>query len=156
MNMRKTAITILAALLAFTTAEAQPGALPTLRLNCDSTLVCDANNDVSVTRPYSAGQAQSDMAPYFAPLSVALPTYDTTGAAKTPSHVTVFSCTLVVGTCTVTFTALSSFTSATTYFCWVSDQAATAVLSTVVPQSGTSIKVYGTLTDSVRGGCIGW
>lgn len=85
-----------------------------------------------------------------------LPIFDHTGAAKTPSHAVVDTCTLALGSCTVTLTGSSAFTSSTSYSCTGADQSLAATLSTISNISGTSFYVKGSLSDVVRYMCIGW
>lgn len=122
---------------------------------------------INNSEPYTSGQAFTDMvaaglitsttaASTYALVANGLPTYTAGGSPETPSHVVVTTCTLAIGTCTITLTGSAAYTSSTTYSCAGADQNLTTTLSTVINISGTSVKVLGSLTDTIRVFCIGW
>lgn len=71
------------------------------------------------------------------------------------NHKVIGSSALVAGVATITLSGNAVFTSTSTYNCVANDNSGAALSASVQKQSGTSIKLFGTSTDTINYECTG-
>lgn len=110
---------------------------------------------VSAATAPTSGQvltaSSTTLATWVTPLSL----YGTTGTLQATPHMAIGTSTLVAGTVTITLSGSAVYTSSATYACSANDTGGSAIATSVQNQSGTSFKIFGTLTDTVSFSCIG-
>jgi hypothetical protein len=84
-----------------------------------------------------------------------MPLYNASGTLQTTPHTVIGSGTLSAGNLTVTLTGSAVFSSLSSYVCNGNDTGGSAIAVSTQNQSGSSFKIFGTLTDTVSYTCTG-
>ncbi len=83
------------------------------------------------------------------------PLYNNTGVLQTNPHAVIGSTSLVLGVATVILSDASSYSTSSSYVCSGSDTSGNPLAVSTQNQSGSSFKLFGTLSDTVTYNCIG-
>lgn len=87
--------------------------------------------------------------------SAPLTYYNTAGTATLNGHTVVGTATLSLGSVTVNFSGSAAFTQASSYVCTGNDTGGSALAVSAVNQSGSTVKFFGTLGDTISFTCTG-
>ncbi len=122
--------------------------------SCASTGIC--NFVLSPTAPTpTAGDNSTKVATTAFVQTEVGPLYNLSGTAQNTPHQVIGTATLSGGTVTVTLSGSAIFTSSGSYVCNANDTGGSALAASTQNQSGSSFKIFGTLTDVTTYICTG-
>jgi len=84
-----------------------------------------------------------------------MPLYNNSGTAQNAPHAVTGTCTLSAGSCTVTLSGSAVYASTNSYVCNGTDPGGSALAVSSQNQSASSVKFFGTVSDTVNFICTG-